>query len=110
MRIAEFDEYLIQLLLPWHRAAVAAMLPGDLSAALGEWICKPGQEGALIAGSLHDLAEEIGFRAGIWSGQASCGVVGINDIADGSAGISYALDARFRGLGIMTRACRAIIS
>jgi RimJ/RimL family protein N-acetyltransferase len=110
VQIARFDDYCLRLLLPWHEPAVAGLQPGDLAAASGEWICRRGDEGGYIRRSLIALAEGRGFRSGIWKGAELCGVIGLNDIGDRSAGISYALDARHRGQGIATRACRSLIA
>jgi RimJ/RimL family protein N-acetyltransferase len=111
MLIREFDAFRLELLLPWHEAAVTGLEPGDLSAASGEWICVRGREGAFIAEALHRFADGGGFWAGIWRERQLCGLVAIHHVqgASASASLSYALDARFRGRGIMTAACRALI-
>ena len=66
----------------------------------------------LITGWLQQLAANRGFQAGIWHEGKLCGAIGhLNiDWVNRSAWLSYWLDEAHQGRGIMTAACRALVS
>lgn len=112
MQIAAFGACTIRLLEPRHATALQQLQPGDLTQAQGEWIVAAGQEERFIAESLQHFAEGRGFWSGIWQGEVLVGILALREIKPHarSASIGYALDARHRGRGIMTEACRAIVT
>ena len=62
--------------------------------------------------SLEQLARGDGFQAGIWLRGKLVGVIGFHRIKHPSrtTEIGYWLDAKAQGQGVMTRACRAMVS
>jgi ribosomal-protein-serine acetyltransferase len=62
--------------------------------------------------SLEQLARGDGFQAGIWLRGKLVGVIGYHQIkrANRYTEIGYWLDAKSQGQGVMTRACRAMVS
>jgi len=64
-----------------------------------------------IDASLRQVAENNGYRAGIWSRGILCGVIGHHGIdwTNRSTSLGYWLDAAHQGKGIMTESCRAIV-
>ena len=91
-------------------AALSSLQPGDLSCSQGEWAFPPDIPLPWMKSGLSALTEETGFRAGIWQEGTLVGIVSLMNVHKGnrSADISYALDSRYRGQGIMTRACYAL--
>lgn len=65
-----------------------------------------------IHGALRQFAENRGFQAGIWYRDKLAGTVGYHDIdwANRSVELGYWLGAAFQGHGLMTSACRALIT
>lgn len=92
--------------------ALRALQPGDLSCSQGEWAFSPDNPLPWVTAGLKALSEETGFRAGIWQDQTLVGVINLLGVHqwNRSADISFALDFRFRGRGIMTQACRSLCS
>lgn len=101
----------IRILREEDCSALSAMQPGDLTCAQGNWVFNRGNPLPWVQVGLQALANEEGFHCGIWQGTTLVGVICLisvqkrNRVAD----ISYAMDARFRRQGIMTRACRALV-
>jgi ribosomal-protein-serine acetyltransferase len=60
----------------------------------------------------RDNAERISLTTTIWTRGRLCGSIGLHviDRQDRSTSIGYWLDASHEGRGIMTRACRAIVT
>jgi len=109
MAIGGFDGFIMEALRREDAQALHAMQPGDLGMSRGEWLFPLGGEEAFIAAALAGQIEGRELYAGIWQGSQLVGVIGLKQDGRGSASISYALDARHRGQGIMTRACRMLI-
>ncbi len=65
-----------------------------------------------IQKSLEQHARNDGFHAGLWFGGSLAGAIGIHPIdwANRSASIGYWLDRGHQGQGIVTAACRALLS
>jgi ribosomal-protein-serine acetyltransferase len=65
-----------------------------------------------IRNTLQQFADNRGFSAGIWYQGALAGVIGYNyiDWQDSKAEFGYWLGEPFQGRGLMTRACRALMS
>jgi len=109
MDLGRFDDYRVAALSHEDAQALRAMQPGDLGMSRGEWLFALGGEEAFVAAALAGQVEGRELRAGVWQGVHLVGVIGLKQDDRGSASISYALDARHRGQGIMTRACRILI-
>ncbi|CAM3067280.1 GNAT family protein [Filibacter tadaridae] len=64
-----------------------------------------------IEGTLKQFDDNNGFQAGIWYRGELAGVIGLHGInwANKSTSIGYWLGEGFRGKGLMTTACKAII-
>jgi ribosomal-protein-serine acetyltransferase len=67
---------------------------------------------AFIRRSLEQFAADEGFAAGIWNNNALAGVIGTHKInwADRKVEIGYWLAREFEGQGIVTEACRAVVT
>jgi ribosomal-protein-serine acetyltransferase len=67
---------------------------------------------SFIRSSLEQFASGKGFVAGIWSEQKFCGVIGTHklDLLNRKGEIGYWLGRSFQGQGIMTAACRAVVT
>lgn len=65
-----------------------------------------------IRGALLQFAENRGFQAGIWYRGELAGSVGYHyiDWANRSVELGYWLGAAFQGHGLMTKACRALVT
>ena len=65
-----------------------------------------------IHAALRQYAENRGFQAGIWSRGDLAGSIGYHEIdwANRSVELGYWLGAAFQGHGVMTRACRALVT
>jgi ribosomal-protein-serine acetyltransferase len=105
----------IRLLEERHAAELLALSEGyDSRPQTNEWFYAPcDMEGTrrFIRGGLDRLADGKGLWAGVWHGGDLAGVIGLTVRAPGAtATIDYALGPAFRGRGIMTEACRALIS
>lgn len=104
----------MRLLESQHAEALDHLDPGDLTHSQGEWLFTPGQGQAanLISKSLAEFRAGTGLRVGIWVGEVLVGTASLNEIDQRkrSAGLGYALAGPYRGRGIMTEACRALIS
>jgi ribosomal-protein-serine acetyltransferase len=64
-----------------------------------------------IEGSLEQFANNNGFQSGIWFRGKLAGVIGYHKIdwANRTTSIGYWLAVPFRGKGLMTKACRALV-
>jgi ribosomal-protein-serine acetyltransferase len=67
---------------------------------------------AFIRSSLEQFAGNNGFAAGIWNGRQFAGVVGTHKIdwLNRKVEIGYWLSREFQGKGLMTEACRAVVT
>jgi ribosomal-protein-serine acetyltransferase len=65
-----------------------------------------------IRSVLEQFAENRGFAAGIWSGARLAGTIGVHriDWTNRRVEIGYWLGREYEGRGIMTEACRAVIT
>ncbi len=106
------DETELHLLERKHAGELEALDPGDLTFSQGEWIGVKGRVDAWMSQALGDFAAGTRLEAGIFRNGLLIGIVSLQDIdRDGkSAGLNYALDGKWRGRGIMTRCCRALIA
>ena len=104
------DDLELRIVREGDCAALSGLQPGDLSCSQGEWAFAPANPLPWVGAGLHALAEQTGFRAGIWQSHALVGVISLLNIHrwNRSADVTFAMDASFRGQGIMTRACRAL--
>lgn len=61
---------------------------------------------------LEQFAANKGFAAGIWSSGKFCGVIGTHQVdwLNRKGEIGYWLSRSFQGRGIMTAACRAVVT
>ncbi|WP_409340893.1 GNAT family N-acetyltransferase [Paenibacillus sp. MBLB4367] len=66
---------------------------------------------AFIRGSMAQFAANDGFQAGIWHDNRIVGVIGYHrfDWMNRSTSIGYWLGEGYQGLGIMTKACQALV-
>lgn len=67
---------------------------------------------AFIRAARRQYAENRGFQAGIWRDGALAGCIGYHDInwANRSVELGYWLSAAMEGRGLMTAACRALVT
>lgn len=67
---------------------------------------------AFLADCVMGNASGISLTTGIWSGGIFCGAIGLHkiDLLHRNTSIGYWLDQGFSGKGIMTGACRAMVS
>lgn len=67
---------------------------------------------AFILGALRQYGENRGFQAGIWYRGELAGCIGYHDIdwANRSVELGYWLGAAFQGHGLVTSACRALVT
>lgn len=109
--ICKFEEYELHLLEPMHHDALSRLEPGDLTFSQGEWTGAYKREKEFIKEKLIEFAHGKGFYAGIWLKKTMIGFIALHNISSNSksASISYAMSAAFRGKGIMTKACSALI-
>ena len=107
----------LQLLEDRHAAEVFSLVDRDRD-YLREWLpwvdATETQEDTLsfIRSSLEQFASQKGFVAGIWSEDKFCGVIGTHklDLLNRKGEIGYWLGRAFQGQGIMTGACRAVVT
>jgi len=107
----------LQLLEERHAAEVFSLCDHD-RAYLREWLpwvdATETVEDTLsfIRSSLEQFASNKGFVAGIWSARQFCGVIGTHklDLLNRKGEIGYWLGQSFQGKGIMTEACRAVVT
>ncbi len=97
------------------RHAIEGLSPGDLSFSQGEWgewTALPGGAAEWLALALVEFGRGTRLEAGIFRGATLLGVVALHNINSqrGSAAIDYCMDSRYRGEGIVTKACRALVS
>ena len=66
----------------------------------------------MIKGGMQQFADNSGFQAGIWFRGDLSGVIGFHYISwvNRKTEIGYWLGASFQGQGLMTRACRAMVT
>jgi ribosomal-protein-serine acetyltransferase len=106
------DEIELRLLESRHAEALECLEPGDLSFAQGEWIYHNGDAAVWVTAALREFGEGTRLEAGIFRGSRLLGLIALHNIDKlrASADIDYAMDSRYRNQGIMTRACRALVS
>jgi ribosomal-protein-serine acetyltransferase len=107
----------LQLLEERHAAEVFALVDQD-RAHLREWL--PWVDAtetsddtlSFIRSSREQFASNKGFVAGIWSEQRFCGVIGTHklDLLNRKGEIGYWLGQSFQRRGIMTAACRTVVT
>jgi len=107
----------LHLLEERHAAEVFSLVDQD-RAYLREWL--PWVDAtqtvddtlSFIRSSLEQFASNKGFVAGIWSERRFCGVIGTHklDLLNRKGEIGYWLGKSFQGKGIMTDACRALVT
>ena len=93
-------------------------VPGCQSQPLAPWhpwvdlVRSAADADRFITGWLQQLAANRGFHAGIWHEGQLCGAINhLNiDWLNRSTWLSYWLDEAHQGRGIMTAACRALVS
>jgi ribosomal-protein-serine acetyltransferase len=111
------EDVYLQLLEERHAAEVFSLVDAD-RAYLRQWL--PWVDATLtvddtlsfIRASLEQLASNKGFVAGIWTRRQFCGVIGTHklDLLNRKGEIGYWLGQSFQGRGIMTEACRAVMT
>jgi ribosomal-protein-serine acetyltransferase len=107
----------LQLLEERHAAELFSLIDQD-RAYLRKWLpwvdATETVEDTLsfIRSSLEQFASNKGFVAGIWSEQRLCGVIGTHklDLLNRKGEIGYWLGKSVQGRGIMTSACRAVVT
>ena len=107
----------LRLLEERHAAAVFALVEQERE-RLREWL--PWVDAtetmddtlAFIRASLEQFAANHGFAAGIWSNNTLAGVIGTHKIdwPNRKVEIGYWLAHEFEGQGIITEACRALVT
>jgi ribosomal-protein-serine acetyltransferase len=102
----------LHLLERRHVAALQGMDPGDLGFSQGEWLFPAGGCGGWIDASLAEFAQGTRLESVVFRDGAFTGVIGLHSINSraSSASIDYCMDGRYRNQGIMTRACRALVT
>ena len=112
MIIARFEPFALKVLDEKDAGALKMLEPGDLSISRGEWLFAPGNEKEFIEKAAQEYADGTSIWAAILKGEILVGVVALREInqSSKSAGLAYALGAPYRGQGIMTVACRQLIS
>jgi ribosomal-protein-serine acetyltransferase len=77
-----------------------------------EWSYGPADLAAFLEAREHENAAGTGLTTAIYFEDVLCGAIGLHAIAwrDRSTSIGYWLDGDHSGRGIMTRACRAIVT
>jgi ribosomal-protein-serine acetyltransferase len=72
----------------------------------------PEDSKAFIRSSLQQFAQNEGVQMGIWSGDTFAGGIGCHQIdwIDRKVEIGYWLGEAFQGKGLMTKACRTLIT
>jgi ribosomal-protein-serine acetyltransferase len=67
---------------------------------------------SFIRSTLEQFATNKGFVAGIWSEGRVCGIIGTHklDLLNRKVEIGYWLGQSFQGRGIMTAACRSVVT
>ena len=67
---------------------------------------------SFIRSALEQYASNHGFTAGIWNGERLAGTVGLHriDWLNRRVEIGYWLAREFQGRGVMTDACRAVVT
>lgn len=93
-------------LIDRHRSFLRTWLPWlDLTRAVDD-------TRMFIEGTQQQLAVNNGFQAGLWNQGRLVGVIGYHriDWLNRSTSIGYWLGEEFQGRGMMTKACRAMVS
>jgi ribosomal-protein-serine acetyltransferase len=108
--VCRVDDLELRILRESDCAGLSGLSPGDLSCSQGEWAFAPNNPLPWVEAGLQALSEETGFRAGIWQDETLVGIICLEGVHtwNRSADLTFALDSRFRGQGIMTRACRSL--
>ena len=111
------DQVYLQLLEERHAAEVFALVDQERE-YLREWLPWVDATETLddtlsfIKSSLEQFASNHGFAAGIWSDGRFAGVVGTHklDLLNRKGEIGYWLGRSAQGQGIVTAACRAVVT
>jgi ribosomal-protein-serine acetyltransferase len=111
------DNVYLQLLEERHAPEVFSLADRDRD-YLREWLpwvdATVSQDDTLsfIRSTLEQFASQKGFVAGIWREHQFCGVIGTHqlDRLNRKVEIGYWLGRAFQGQGIMTDACRAVVT
>src|SRR5579863_5228790 len=111
------EDLYLQLLEERHAAQVFSLVDQDRD-YLRQWL--PWVDATLtvddtlsfIRSSLEQFASNKGFVAGIWSDREVCGVIGTHklDLLNRKGEIGYWLGKSSQRQGIMTEACRAVVT
>jgi ribosomal-protein-serine acetyltransferase len=102
----------LHLLERRHTRMLEALTPGDLAFSQGEWLFSDGGATDWLAAALAGFARGTCVQTGIFRHGVLVGTIALNTIntASASAAIDYCMDARHRNQGIMTAACRAMVT
>src|SRR5208337_995245 len=111
------DHLYLQLLEERHAAEVFSLVDQERH-YLREWLPWVDATQTLddtlsfIKSSLEQFASNQGFAAGIWSDRRFAGVIGTHrlDMLNRRGEIGYWLGRSFQGQGIVTAACRAVVT
>src|SRR5271166_1019329 len=111
------DHAYLQLLEERHAAEVFSLVDQERH-YLREWLPwvdatqTPDDTLSFIRASLEQFASHHGFAAGIWSDRRFSGVIGTHklDLLNRKGEIGYWLGRSFQGRGIVTAACRAVVT
>lgn len=106
----------LRLLEERHAPAAFALMDQDRD-YLGQWLAFVETAGSeedwrkFIRASLQQFAATEGFAAGVWWGNEFAGVISTRKIdwENGKVEIGYWIGRAFRGRGIVTDACRAVL-
>jgi ribosomal-protein-serine acetyltransferase len=116
-RIPILPDFDLRLLEERHAATVFGVVDRERD-SLRQWLPWVDSTSAeddtltFIRGSLEQFASNSGFTAGIWNGNTFSGVIGTHKIdwLNRRVEVGYWLAQSFRGKGIMTEACRAVVT
>jgi ribosomal-protein-serine acetyltransferase len=111
------DHVYLQLLEERHAAEVFSLVDQERD-YLREWLPWVDATQTLddtlsfIRSSLEQYASQKGFACGIWRDRTFCGVIGTAklDMLNRKGEIGYWLGRSFQGQGIMTAACRVLMT
>ena len=111
------DDAALRLLEERHAEALYALIAAN-RAHLREWLPwvdneqSPDTTRAFLRTALQQHADNRGGQYGIWERGQLAGVIGQHPIdwANRSGSLGYWLGAAYQGRGLMTRACRALVT
>ena len=109
IRIQIFEERhaeMLSQLIDRNRTSLRQWLPWL------DWSKTPADTADHIRQSLERYKESNGFSAGIWIGDRLAGAIGLHavDSRHRSSSIGYWLTEEYRGGGVMTKACLAVVT